>query len=77
MAHEMDQKALSAVQQTLRHLMLALAGASKADLPTLADLLAAATKEKGLCDESRLMLEDLALGAAAMAKLFQPPGSEH
>lgn len=72
-----DPMTLDVVQQTLRHLMLALAGASKADLPMLATLLTAATQEHGLTPQSKRMLEDLAQGAAVVAKLTQPPGTGH
>ncbi len=64
-----DPTSLSVVQQTMRSLMLALAGASKADLPTLATLLAAAAAHPDLHPDAKAMLHDLAVGASYAARM--------
>lgn len=57
---------LNITQQVLRHLMLSLAGASKANLGDLGELLAASSGIEQLDPMARTMLADLAAGATGL-----------
>lgn len=59
---------LNITQEVFRGLMISLAGASKADMNKLSELLISAAHAENLEPQSRLMLEDLAKGPALIAK---------
>jgi hypothetical protein len=63
---ESELEILNITQQTLRHLMLAMAGAGKLDLGDLGNLLEAGASNTNLDPMARQMLADLAAGATGL-----------
>ena len=63
---------MTAQQQTLRAVTLALASACGADLGVLATLLNCASQGNALAPESAESLRDLAFGIARLAEVMQP-----
>lgn len=68
MTNKDKAEVLQITQEVLRGLMISLAGASKADMNVLSELLIEAAKASNLAPHSRIMLEDLAQGPALIAK---------
>lgn len=64
-------EAFSAVQITLRHLMLSLAAASGADLAKLGELLETSATTPNIGPIAEAMLADLAAGATALGAVRQ------
>ena len=71
MSPETEAALLNVTQQALRTLMVALATAAKADWAVLAEALQAGADNPQLEAEAKLMLDDLALGAAALARALR------
>lgn len=74
METNLDMPTLNAMQQTLRTLTMAMAGACKADLHVLSELLTLAAANKDLMPEAQAMIADLGSGMAAMANGLTPNG---